>query len=335
MRLSVRSGAYYLTDYTAGVRVRGYVHTLYARYCGRVIAPVTEKQLAWRLGLEIYEAVHNTAHKRYKSSVEAIREYLEFRHDSGVSSAHIANLAASLRKFTATCAIDSVNEITEAVAARYIESLQIHAHTKNKVLSAIQGFCKYAKKHGWLATVPTRDIGRYPERDPRVGRVISEEELALLEKSSDQFFAAVIRFAAATGLRRGEIMHLWRTGWVGLDLSKGEYTLPAAATKSRRDVTNPLSPDAVDAAKTMMKLAPRTVWSRDAFTQKFIRLCRDVGIKARFHDLRHTFNARLGMLQLSPGTRARLMNQSTPDLSESRYHHDSIEYLHKIMDKLG
>lgn len=335
MKLTVRRGFYYFTDGTGGRRVQGYVHNLYARYCGCKIVPVTEKSLAWRLSTEIFEAIHKGGVKRYTSAVAAIRQYAAFRHQSGTSPRHTANLVANLARFVDDCGIETVGQITESIIAVYLERLDVHPHTKNKHLSAIQGFCKYSKKHNWLSSIPTRDIDRYPERDRRIGRIISNDELLTLTANTDHFFAAVIWFAAATGLRRGEIMYLWRTGWSNVDLERHEYTLPAAATKSRRNVVNPLSPAAIEAARAIIRLAPRQVWSRDAFTQKFIRLCRSVGIRARFHDLRHTFNARLGKLAISPGTRARLMNQSTPDLSESRYHHDSLDDLHDIVNKLA
>lgn len=334
MKLTIRAGAYYFTDATSGRQVRGFVHNLYPRYCGKAIVPVTEKSHAWKLATEIFEAIHQPAAKRHKSPVEAIREYVNHRAAQGVSVVHAANLRSNLLRFSIKSGLQSVNEITEAIITRYLEDLAVHPHTKNKHLSAIQGFCKFAKKQNWLQSVPTRDIERYPERDPRVGRMISKEELDKLRAETDPFFAAIITFAVATGLRRGEIMHLWRSKWQGLDLDRGEYSLPAEATKARRAILNPLSSEAVSVARDMMRLAPKAVWGANAFTHKFYDLCKRLGIKARFHDLRHTFNARLGQLQLSPGTRARLMNQSTPDLSESRYHHDSIEYLHQVIQKL-
>lgn len=334
MKIFLKSGFYYFTDATGGRQVRGFIHNLYTRYCGEAIAPVTDRQTAWKLATQIFDAIHRPALKRHKSPADAIREYINSRQGQGVSSAHAGNLRANLLHFCAVSQIQSVNQISETVIVEYLEQLQVHRHTKNKHLSAIQGFCKYAKKMGWLPSVPTRDIERYPERDPRVGRMISREELDLLRANTSPFFGAIIAFAVATGLRRGEIMHLWKTNWVGLDLERGEYSLPAEATKSRRAILNPMSKEAVSVGRELIRLAPSKVWTTNAITHKWVDLCKSVGIKARFHDLRHTFNARLGQLQLSPGTRARLMNQSTPDLSETRYHHDSIDYLHQVVSKL-
>lgn len=334
MKIFLKSGAYYFTDSTGGKQVRGYIHNLSNRYLGNAIVPVTDRPLAWKLATEIFEAIHRPARKRHYSPVAAIREYINSRQVGGVSSTHAANLRSNLLHFCAVSQIQSVNHITQAIITEYLEGLQVHPHTKNKHLSAIQGFCRYAKKQNWLETVPTRDIERYPERDPRIGRMIHRDELDRLYANTSPFFAAIIAFAVATGLRRGEIMHLWRTGWQGLDFERGEYSLPAEATKSRRAVLNPMSKEAVSAGLLMVALAPEKVWGHDAFTHKFYDLCKKLGIKARFHDLRHTFNARLGQLQLAPGTRARLMNQSTPELSETRYHHDSIDYLHQVVSKL-
>lgn len=334
MKVFTKSGFYYFTDSTGGKQVRGFVHNLYSRYLGKAIVPVTDKGLAWKLATEIFEAIHQPATKRHKNPVDAIREYTNSRLAQGVSVAHAGNLRANLLHFCAVSQIQSVNHITGPLIAEYLESLEVHPHTKNKYLSAIQGFCKYAKKQSWITTVPTGDIERYPERDPRVGRMLSKDELDLLRANTSPFFAAIITFAVTTGLRRGEIMWLWQNNWKGLDFDRGEYSLPAEATKSRRAILNPMSAEAISVGQEMIALAPRQPWKPNAVTHKWYDLCKKLGIKARFHDLRHTFNARLGQLSLSPGTRARLMNQSTPDLSETRYHHDSIDYLHQVVAKL-
>lgn len=334
MKLRVVNGSWYFTDGTAGRRIRGQVHSLVKRHLGQSVLPVTNKAIAWQLASEVFNAVHNTPTKRFVAPVGAVREYLGFRSPN-VSALHLDNLNQYLTRFLAESQIQSVTDINETVVSGFIDSLDCHPHTKNKYLSGIQGFCKWAKRRGYLSSVPTRDIQRMPERDTRVGRIITKDEIALLCANTDHFFAAIIAFAVATGLRRGEIMYLWRTGWEGLDIKRAMYELPAEATKTRRAVKNPMSNEAVEAAKRMCEYCPvNVIYHRDFITHKFYQLTQRLSIKARFHDLRHTFNARLGMLSLSPGTRARLMNQSTPDLSETRYHHDTEEYLRRAVNAI-
>jgi integrase len=67
----------------------------------------------------------------------------------------------------------------------------------------------------------------------------------------------------------------------------------------------------------------------------FVAACRRAGIKGlRFHDLRHTFAARLNAAGVDPITIMELLGQSTLKMTE-RYTHTSEEQKRQAVDRLA
>ncbi len=126
----------------------------------------------------------------------------------------------------------------------------------------------------------------------RERRLAGDEEARLLTASSPEF-GAVIRFALATAMRRGEIAGL---RWEQVELKRRCLTLGASATKTRTARTVPLSPAALDVLRTIPRRLDGSVFglSVNAISLAWKRATRKAGVQGlTFHDLRHEAISRL------------------------------------------
>lgn len=138
---------------------------------------------------------------------------------------------------------------------------------------------------------PTRHAAKPKIPGGRNRRLEGDEEKRLLLVCSAKF-AAVVRFALATAMRREEIASLT---WDRVDLAGRSVWL--AETKNGDSRTVPLSPDAL----TVLKGQPRQIgnvpvfcMTSGAITQAMRAACRRAGIEGlKFHDLRHEATSRL------------------------------------------
>ncbi|MHB1765544.1 MAG: tyrosine-type recombinase/integrase [Gammaproteobacteria bacterium] len=124
----------------------------------------------------------------------------------------------------------------------------------------------------------------------RERRLEPGEEERLLEASQPQF-GAVLRFALATAMRRGEIVSL---RWEQVDLKRRAVLL--TETKNGETRTVPLSPAALEVLRSIPRRIDGSVFgmSGNAIHLAWDRLMRKTGIKElRFHDLRHEAISRL------------------------------------------
>ncbi|EQD51654.1 site-specific recombinase, phage integrase family [mine drainage metagenome] len=138
--------------------------------------------------------------------------------------------------------------------------------------------------------VPLAKTARPKLPKGRERRLESGEEERLLEAAQPQF-GAVIRFALATAMRRGEIVSL---RWDQVDLKRRAVLL--AETKNGETRTVPLSPVALEVLRTIPRQIDGSVFgmSANAIKLAWPRLMCKTAIKGlRFHDLRHEAISRL------------------------------------------
>lgn len=132
--------------------------------------------------------------------------------------------------------------------------------------------------------VPLAKTARPKLPKGRERRLEPGEEERLLEAAQPQF-RAVIRFALATAMRRGEIVSL---RWDQVDLKRRAVLLRETKNGESRSV--PLSPVALDVLRTIPRRIDGSVFgmSANAIHLAWGRLMQKTGIKGlRFHDLRH------------------------------------------------
>jgi integrase len=140
--------------------------------------------------------------------------------------------------------------------------------------------------------VPLAKMARPRTPAGRERRLKGDEETKLLKAASSEL-AAVIRFALATAMRRGEIAAL---RWDQVDLKRRSLTLGSAVTKNRTARSVPLSPAALQVLKKLPRRIHGTVFGMtpNALKKAWQRVLKKTGIEdLHFHDLRHEAISRL------------------------------------------
>lgn len=118
--------------------------------------------------------------------------------------------------------------------------------TRNRRLTALRLFMKWAKRKGLIESDPTAQLGKEHERER--DRVLSDAELrALIHGFDSTRYGRAVRLLAFTGLRRDEALS---AQWKWLDSEAGVLTIPKATEKTGKarsgDVRRvALSPQAV------------------------------------------------------------------------------------------
>lgn len=126
----------------------------------------------------------------------------------------------------------------------------------------------------------------------RERRLVGDEETRLLA-AAPRVLGAVIRFALATTMRRGEIASL---RWGQVDIKRRSLTLGSTETKNRTARSVPLSPAALKVLRELPRRIDGSVFSMtgNAIHQAWDRAVEKAGIEGlTFHDLRHEAISRL------------------------------------------
>ncbi len=137
--------------------------------------------------------------------------------------------------------------------------------------------------------------------DERRTRYLTEEEEARLLAVAPPSLARVVRFALATGMRRGEILGL---RWQDVDFRNAVAVIPAARAKGKRDRPVPLNAVALALVNELPRCLDRSAPvfgnskgnTNENLEREWRRTLALSGVEDfRFHDLRHTYASRLVM----------------------------------------
>lgn len=194
-------------------------------------------------------------------------------------------------------------------------------------------------RRGLIRTPPIR-IPK-PDLEKAGGRELSFIEIkALLNNCTNPELKLQIQLALKTGMRLREILFL---RWEYIDLTKGVISLPAAQTKTRRARAFPIARDLI------LKLSDRkfTKGSEIVFPSRikagvpaydnkkaWKNLLKRTGIKARFHDLRHTSATIKARAGISRSLIARELGMSEKVLSQI-YLHLNVEDLRESAEAVA
>jgi integrase len=249
-------------------------------------------------------------------------------HRSGTSSYNIRILKRTLgdtvlTKFNA-----------QAVAHWRDERLKsVKPPTVARNLNTLSAILNHARKE-WCYSIanPIADIKRPAQSQSRTRRLGQGEE-ELLVGAMEPHYARVVRFALATGMRRGEVLSLT---WQNLDAVAPVALLPITKNGEARRV--PLSSVALkvleEARSEPIQSIKGVVFDIHpvAMDKAWRRACRGAGIvDLHFHDLRHEAVSRLFELGLNPMEVASISGHKTLSMLQ-RYTHLKAEDLAR---KLG
>ncbi len=217
-----------------------------------------------------------------KAPATAQRERLKIERMGRCSLAHIA-----LSRLTGRDVADYIRER---------EGQKVKSATVLSELATLSHLYTVARS-AWgmpylINPVPLAKAARPKLPSGRERRLAAGEEDRLLSAASPEF-GAVIRFALATAMRRGEIASL---RWEHVDLGRRCLTISSDNAKNHAARTVPLSPTALDVLKTIPRRIDGSVFGMtvNSISLAWKRVIKKAGIEGlHFHDLRHEAISRL------------------------------------------
>lgn len=217
--------------------------------------------------------------------------------------------------------------------------------TINRDVSLLRNMFKWAIKNGYARNNPLDDVTRYKEDDRRMWVLTPEEEERLLKECGKRpqnvggkYLKDLVLFAINTGMRQGEIFSLKK---INVDIDK--HTMYVTNTKTDKDREVPINDTVLEILNRRMKIDSEYVFCNykgkrlTVLTNAFIRAVidaglvekrslngKDVDVRFRFHDCRHTFGTRLG--KIAPLKTIMEIMGHTTHIMAMRYQHPDFEH---------
>ncbi len=190
----------------------------------------------------------------------------------------------------------------------------------NRLLALVQRVFNWAIARGIVETNPAAGI-EMPHRERPRARTLTEPELRAVWPAFEAVgypFGVLGQLLLLTAQRRGEIAGM---RWDQLDLERGLWTLPPAATKTEVEHIVPLVPAAVALLETIPHIegSPLVFPSlRRTSTRPISGFAKPLAAAHRmsgtsgwtFHDLRRTCRTAMGRLGVEPHIGERILNHA-------------------------
>jgi integrase len=206
-------------------------------------------------------------------------------------------------------------------------------------LACLRHMFNMAVKWGKAGSNPVLGV-KFPKEAESKDRILSDEEEARLLETvrtghKAKHLEGIIEMALNTGMRKGEILNL---KWENVDFKNRVITVEGTKTgEIRRIPMNNKLTEVLESAKKESK--GEYVFSENGKPYGDVKTgwwtaLEKAGIENfRFHDLRHTFGSRLGMLGMDMKAIADLMGHKTIQMT-MRYSHPTSEYKRKAVELL-
>jgi len=195
---------------------------------------------------------------------------------------------------------------------------------------------------------PVQNVRRPRNPISRERRLLPGELARILAATGSPSLGDVIRFAIATGMRRGEIAHM---KWEHVDLKKKTLLIPETKTGEPRRI--PLSPEALSILTSLSRRIDGKVWGYDEKGLGVTRVFQEALKRARsiyekeceekkekpdpaflvdltFHDLRHEATSRFFEKGFNPMQVAAITGHKTLQMLK-RYTHLKAEDLAELL----
>ena len=229
---------------------------------------------------------------------------------------------------------EQAKAITKRTVAEYIDtrSEMVKPGTIAKEISVLKHCLKLAVEWGELNQNPAAGA-RLPKLPPGKTRYLTPGELRAALETAPEWMRAPMAFAAATGIRRGELLAL---RWMDVDIEKRRLYL--RDTKNGQARILPLSGPAMqvlgslpEGAASDLVFAGVKGHHLSIYTK---RVFQRLGITdASFHTLRHTFASWMAMQGADLYVVGQILGHKTPRMTQ-RYAHLSPDYMAGAMEKL-
>lgn len=163
MHYHKRDGCYYYTDGSGKSRTHRPIHKLWAELTGHRIIPVLTKKSAEGFAAEIFKLLHSPADSQGRSFPLALHEYIVRCEADAEAARTVIQKHRTLNQFARDRNVETLNQITTKQIQQWLDSLPVSASSRNRYLSIISDFCRFARKSGYISHRPAFDVDRYRE----------------------------------------------------------------------------------------------------------------------------------------------------------------------------
>ena len=335
MRLFKRDNGFYYVEISHGV-----VKTLRTK----------NKQLANELFREIQsqQILGNFINiKKTKSITIAEFQTEHFAIVSGVLATGTMDLFMSA--FTSLTALIPANTPIKNVTTKNAEQFIAHLISGKKLKPATVNIClrtirsafNKAVEWGYLDVSPFAKIKQLPIKNPPMRSLSMDEIKKILSLTNDIEFKEFLLTALYTGARRQSIANLCWEDFIAEDITKNGTNQKIYFVKFKHIKTSELTIPASDRLQENLfyrrassgAVFPKFYNNEKLATAKFIKLAKKANIKARLHDLRHTFCTHLVLHGVPLRTVQSLAGHSDIHMTE-KYTKLAAEHLRGTTDLL-
>lgn len=253
-----------------------------------------------------------------------------------------------------------VGDVTQKHVMPYVTDRAVSDATRRHRLRHARVFFRWTVERGHAVEDPTAGI-KLDRGGDKLPAFFTADQLAALvatieadtvrktaprgSRAGDSLWLRdVVVFAAATGLRQGEVLAL---RWDGIDLTPGQEVLSVRndgdfRTKSGRDVTLPLVGLALDVVRRRHRLREESPYvfpgqrggkmNAHYLSRRFKTFVERAGLPDRlhFHSLRHTFGTQLARDGVPLLTISKLLGHSNTQVTQV-YTHLGMDELRRAM----
>jgi len=247
-------------------------------------------------------------------------EYSHFKRVKGDVQATLYETALTLSHFERLIGKLNSRQITQNTIDKFIldRGNEVKRSTLNKDIRNLKAFIRWCRKNRYL----NGDIElSMLKEDERPVKSLSGNKIQELLTASLPYPALRMRIllALGTGLRRGDI-----ESWRITDLDFDNYSVTTKSTKTRKSMgSRPVPvPIMAELKKYVSGLPPKQdkIFNRCFNKNRWDKVRRKIGLEDfKFHDLRKVFGSVLAQNGISTVVIQKLLEHSTPDLTNKVY----------------
>jgi len=247
-------------------------------------------------------------------------EYAQYKKVKGDQQSTLYETALTLRHFERLIGRCSSKQITQNAIDKFIldRGKEIKRSTLNKDITNLKAFVNWGRQN------------RYMNGDIKL-KLLKEDEKPVISLSTTQIRKLLsaskpyprlkmrILLALGTGLRRGDI-GIWRVS--DLDFERSYVTTRSAKTRKSMGARPLPIPIMAELKKYVSGLDPKQdrLFDRPFSQYRWTQIRKTLGLRDfKFHDLRKTFGSVLVQNGVSTAVVQRLLEHSSPDLTNKVY----------------
>ena len=251
---------------------------------------------------------------------QMVEEYREAKKVQGVTEGTLYEIALSLRNFERLVGKCNSKQITQSGIDKFIlqRATEVSRPTLNKDIRNLKTFINWCKKKRYIDNeIELREL----KEDERPVKSLNDVQIRKLLVAAEPYAAMKVRIllALGTGLRRGDIDSLKIS-----DIDFENNSISTTSKKTKKSMASrPVSADVM--AKLSEYVCNLNTGQEKLFKAKFNyrkwrRICKKAGLaNLKFHDLRKTFGSLLAQNGVSTAVTQRLLEHSSPYLTNKVY----------------